>query len=91
MSPGALSASSLSVLDVIALASEMAARSAGSSDLPIPLKVICILKERQAEREKKEIDRFDGQTEGQMDGLVGINSRGDISSGHTVHGDIFCE
>lgn len=93
MSPGALSASSLSLLDVIAFASEMAARSAGLSDLPIPLKVIYILKERQAEREreKKEIDRFDGQTEGQMDGLVGINSRGDISSGHTVHGDIFCE
>lgn len=91
MLPGAFSASSLSVLDVIALTSEMAARSDGLSDLPIPLKVIYILKERQAEREKKEIDRFDGQTEGQMDGLVGINSRGDISSGHTVHGDIFCE
>lgn len=53
MSPGALSASSLSVLDVIALASEMAAGSAGLSDLPIPLKVIYILKERQAKKEKK--------------------------------------
>lgn len=26
-----------------------------------------------------------------MDGLVGINSSGDISSGHTVDADIFCE
>lgn len=44
--------------------------------------------ERKTER-KKQMD--DGQTDRQMDGLLGINSSGDISSGHTVDVDIFCE
>lgn len=49
-------------------------------------------KEERRERKKgRKIRTDDGQADRQMDGLVGINSSGDISSGHTVDVDIFSE
>lgn len=60
------------------------------SKMAVSLSALMIAFKRETDREPRErID--DGQTEGRTDGLEGINSSCDISSGHTVDVDVFCE